>query len=347
MSITSPVYATREQIKRTLDIKETSRDNLLVDSAIEASSRSIEDLTNRRFYPQVATRYFDWPSLQSPRSWRLWLDQYELISVTSITANGIPITNYFLEPINSGPPYNRVEINLGSASAFQVGNTHQRNIAITGLYGYDLSTAVAGVLAGSVTSGATTINVSDSSLIGIGDLIQIESERLLVTDKLMLTTGQTLQTPMTADNANVTVAVTTGSAFHIDEVILLDSERMLIIDIAGNNLTVKRAWDGSVLASHTGPPIYTPRTLTVFRGYLGTTAAGHADLTAISRIIYPSLINELAIAEAINTILQKKSGYARIVGSGDNARESSGKGLKDLRDRVYTSYGRKVRMRVV
>jgi hypothetical protein len=125
----------------------------------------------------------------------------------------------------------------------------------------------------------------------------------------------------------------------------LDSERMLIVDIAGNNLTVKRAWDGTVLAAHTGSSIYAPRTLTVTRGALGTTAAIHTTAAAITCHVVPGLVRELCIAEATNLLLQGASGYARTIGAGDYTKESSGTGLANLRDQVYAAYGRKSRIR--
>lgn len=348
--ITSPVYATREQVKAALDSKESARNNLQIDRAIESASRSIESLTHRKFYPELTTRYFDWPDFDNRGASRLWLNADEVVSVSSLIAGGTTIVaaDYFLEPVNTGPPYNRVEIDLSSNAAFNTGQTYQRNIAITGVFaGCALNTAVAGAVAEALDATETGVDVSDSSLIGIGDLILIDSERMLVTDKQMLTTAQTLQTPVNALASDVTIAVTNGSVFNVGEIILLDAERMLIVDIAGNNLVVKRAWDGTVLASHTGSTIFALRTLVVVRGVLGTTITTHNTSTAITRHVYPALIRELCIAEALNNIQQESSAYARTIGSGDNLREMTGAGLDDLRTRVYSAYGRKVRMRVV
>jgi hypothetical protein len=61
----------------------------------------------------------------------------------------------------------------------------------------------------------------------------------------------------------------------------------------------------------------------------------------------PAPVRDLCIAEALNTLLQQASGYAREVGSGDNSREMSGRGLRDVRDQVYIQYGRKARHRAV
>jgi len=341
-------YCTREDVKMSLDVKETARANAQIDRLIKAASRSIEGLTHRFFHPWTGTRYFDWPNDQYAKTGRLWLNQHELVSVTSLTTSGTAISasDYFLEPVNSGPPYSHVDLDLSSSAAFDAGQTYQQSIAITGVF-YRLDETTAGSLAEALDSSETGVDITDSALIGVGDIIRVDSERMIVRGKSMLTTGQTLQTPVTASNADVTIAVTTGSAYSVDEIILLDSERMLIVDIAGNNLTVKRAWDGSVLASHTGSTIYALRTLNVIRGVLGTTAATHDTASAINKHQPPGLVNQLAIAETLTALQQEGSAYARVVGQGEGQREASGKGLADLREQVYTRYGRKVRMRAV
>jgi hypothetical protein len=158
--------------------------------------------------------------------------------------------------------------------------------------------------------------------------------------------------------SDVTIAVTTGTSYAVGEILLLDSERMLIVDIAGNNLTVKRAWDGTVLAAHTGSTIYAPRRLTVTRGAVGTTAATHSNGAAITRHVVPGLIKELCVAEALNTLLQEGGGYSRVFGPGagiirgDGQRHSPGRvaggvGMSDIRDAAYTAHGRKSRVRAI
>lgn len=342
-------YCTREDVKSSSDFKETARNNVQVDRAIEAASRSIESFLHRKFYPTVATRYFPFPNSQYARPWRLWLDADELISVTTLTSAGVAISSndYFLEPANSGPPFTYIELDLDSSAAFGGASTHQRSIAIAGVFGHSADEESAGALAEALDSSETGVDVTDSAVIGVGQIIKADSERMIVTGKTMLTTGQTLQTPLTASAANVLVAVTTGSAYNTGETILLDSERMLIEDIAGNNLIVKRAYDGSVLAAHSGSTIYAPRTLIVQRGALGTTAASHNTSTSIVKHVVPGLVHELAVAESVNAVVQESAGYARASGSGDNQQELIRIGLDDIRDRAYTAYGRKVRSRAV
>ena len=299
-------YATREDVKGAADIAETAYANARIDRALEAASRAVDKLCHRVFYPEYRTMTWDWPNRQGAKSWRLWLDANELISVTTLTSGDDTLAggDYFLRP-DDGPPYRRVEINLASTRAFDNDATHQRAISITGLYGYTDITETAGQLAAAIaTDSTTTVDVTDSAAVGVGQLIKVGSERMVVTDKSMLTTGQTLQTAMTADTSAATCAVSNGAAYAAGEVILLDSERMLIEDIAGNNLIVRRAFDGSALATHTGSTIYARRRLTVERGVLGSTAATHLVSASVRRQVFPGPVRRLTIAEAQTTLAQ-------------------------------------------
>jgi hypothetical protein len=347
----NPRYCTREQVKSALDFMETARANSAIDGAIDNATLSVESQLHRKFWPWSGTRYFDWP-IGRPVSvpWRLWLYQHEAISISQLVAGGvtIPQANYLLEPVNDGPPYDRIEINLSTNSAFAAGPTYQRAVAAIGVFGYTAETEPAGALAEALDLTETGADVTDSGIIGVGDSLLIEAERMLVTGKAMLDTGQTISADLAASAAGVTVGIQTGSAVAVGEIVLVDSERMLVVDQAGNNLTVKRAFDGSVLATHTtGAHVYAPRTLTVVRATQGTVAAAHNNGTAIAKGVIPGPARELATAEALNTLLQKQSGYARVVGTGDNIREFFGRGLFDIRAQAYASHGRKARGRAV
>ncbi|MFF7096412.1 hypothetical protein ACFY9A_29055 [Streptomyces rubradiris] len=351
-----PVYATREDVQRAMDSKPTARNTAQIDRALQSASRDVEHLCHRRFYPEQGTRYFDWPYAEYRPSWRLWLDDSELISLTSITSGGvaIPLDDILLEPNRSGPPYTRVEINIGTSAAWGGGNTHQRDITITGLWGYRNDETPAGALAGAVSSTtATTVAVDGpaAAVIGVGSVIRVDSERMIVTGRTMAGTGQTLGgSGLTAQQNNVALTVADGADFAVDEVLLVESERMLIVDIAGNTLTVKRGWDGSVLAAHpAGASIYASRSLTVARGALGTTAATHTGGAAVVRWESPGLVRDLVIAEAIGRLTSETSGYTRALraGEGTGERNRDNSALASLRQAVYDAVGRKARMRSV
>ena len=355
-----PWYATREAVARATDVKASAHAWVQIDRGLDAGSRRIESLCHRKFYPQVATRYFAWPDYENGswgRPWQLWLGDNELISLTSLTSNGaaVPLANIYLEPVNTGPPYTRIELDRASSAAFSGATGPQRAIAVTGVFGYTADEILASELAEALDSSETEVDVTDSPLIGVGALLRIGTERMIVTGRSMLTTGQTLQTPLAAMVADVTVAVTTGSAYSVDEILLLDSERMLIVDIAGNQLTVKRAWDGTVLAAHTGSTIYAARTLTVERGVLGTTAATHLAAAPIYRHAPPGLVRDLCIALAMDSLAKEGAGYAQTAGtkdqrrgqSSDSRRPTTGTQLSSLVEDVYTTYGRQYRMSVI
>lgn len=350
-------YATREDVKSTLDMKETARSDAQVDREIAAASRMVEGLCHRRFYPEQATKYFNWPD-QYAQPYRLWLDDSELLSVDTLTSGGITIPSnvVLLEPNRTGPPYNRIELRIDSTSAFSGGNTPQRDITITGLWGYTTAETPVATVVDAMTSSTTSLHVTDASGIGVGQLLRIGAERLTVTGRQMADTGQTLQAPLTERQNDQAVHVSNGAAYTVGEVLLLDAERMLIVDIAGNTLIVRRAWDGSTLAAHTAPTVYASRLLTVTRGVLGTTAAAVNPGAQIYRWDPPADVRELVVAEAVIALLQGASGYARITGVGSGAREvgggtiaktTYGAGIEDLRDRVYTHCGRKNRTRAV
>lgn len=342
-------YTTREAVKDALSVKETARNNNAVDRAIRTASDMVEGQLHRRFYPELTTRYFDWPNRLSTRTWLIWLDENEMISVTSLVSGGVTISasDFNLEPKGYGPPFDSLELDISTSAAFTTGATFQNSIAITGLFGYTNNEETNGALNEALDTTETLVDVTDSSRIGVGSLIRVDSERMQVVGRSMMDTTQNIVGSLTASDSDVTVAVADGTAFFVGEVILLDSERMLIVDIAGNNLTVDRAYDGSVLATHTTSDVYAPRRLEVVRGVLGTTAASHNTSTAISRHLVPPLVEELCIAEALNLFLQRTTGWSREIGSGDNARESSGRGLAQIRRDAWISHGRKARTRAV
>jgi hypothetical protein len=346
----APLYVTVEEIKQATEMRAGSRSDSQIKRVLDTASRLVEQRMHRDFYPTLETRTFDWPNEQYARGWRLWLDRNELASDSGVTmtvaGTSISTADFFLRPDN-GPPFTHVEIDRASSSTFASGATPQRSIAITGLYGYSAETAPAGLLNEGLDASETAVEVTDSASIGIGSIIQIDSERMLVTGKSQIDSGQNLATPLTASTANTTVAVADGTAFTAGEVILLDSERMLILDIAGNNLIVKRQWDGTVLATHATPDIYVPRILTVERGALGTTAASHLTATAIRRHEVPGAIHGITMALTLYAFHQQEIGYSSTTGGqlGQSSRESKGKALEDLWDRTSSAIGRQARIR--
>lgn len=342
-------YCSRDDVKRAIDYKETARNNEQIDRAIESASRLIEGRLHRKFFPEVRTKFFDWPNFQYARPWRLWFDEDEVISITELRTAGLVIdpSDFFLEPANQGPPFNRVDLNIDGPANFGTADTFQRSVEIDGVFGFDLNEEVRGELASDIDATTTTVQVTDGR-ISVGHLIRVDTERMNVVEKSATDSGQTLQTAVTAKLSEVTISVSDGTQFFPQEEILINGEKMLIVDIAGNNLIVKRNWDGLPLQDHSlGAQIFAFRTLTVERGVLGTTAASHLATDTVQRHIFPGGVRALCVAQAEDTVLQELGGYSRETGARVQQQGAKGVGLADLWTEVYGTYGRKARIRGV
>ncbi|MGW7786048.1 hypothetical protein [Streptomyces tricolor] len=350
-------YATREDVKTALDVKGTARNNAQIARALEDASRAAEQLCHRKFAPVQATRYFDWPARPGAYTpWVLRLDDNELISVTTLASGGTVISSsdYNLEPNRSGPPFSRVEIKLSSSAAYGGGDTYQRDVQITGLWGYRNTEGGLGTTVEALDDSETTVDVdgATSAAVGVGSILRIDSERMIVTERAQLSTGQTVGgSGLTAQANSVSLTVQSGAAFTVGEVILIDAERMRVDDIAGTTLVVKRGWDGTVLAAHSaGTTIYAPRTLTVTRGALGTTAAAHGNASTVYTWQPPGPVRQLVVAEAINSLTSEAAGYSRGLRAGEGGsseRSRDVNALQKRRDDTYAACGRQGRVRSV
>jgi hypothetical protein len=352
-------YVTRESVKTALDEAETARSNAQIDDAILSGARDVEGLCNRpenAFAPVLATRYYDYPSRNSRApSWLLrFEDGHTLVSASAVTTdNGVTTLTagqYFPTPVNS-PPYAGLEIDLSGSGSFGSGDTSQRATAITGLWGWTNDNVAIGALTGTLaaSTSATASMTWTTARFGVGDILLIDDERMVIAERTFVDSTQNLQADLTASEADVIVAVTDGTAFAVDEIILIDAERMRVIDIAGNSLIVKRAQDGSVLDDHTAPTadIYALTGVELDRAVLGTTLAAHDADDIVYRWKPPSLLASLNRAYALNALLQERSGYARVAGSGENAREFTGRGIAALEADVRRVFGRKARHRAI
>jgi hypothetical protein len=382
VTITRVAYCNRTDAQRSLDLKDGLDVNAALDRALTSAAENIDAHMHRVFYPSDDSRYFDWPNQggsgggQYAEPWRLWFDENDIVCLTALVTGGIvvPLNQVFLEPVNNPqklkPYYTYLELDRSSTAAFG-GNaqTPQHAIAVTGTWGYGADADLAGTLAANVGSSDTTVTVSDGSKAGPGDLIILgygrgaapypsaagyagsiapyQGERILVTDQTMISTGVAFSGPATATAADNVLAVPDGTQFAAGEVLLLDAERMLLESVAGNNLILRRAWDGTVLAAHTSGVIYAGRQLTVLRAQLGTAAAAYSSGANVYRHRVPPLIRDLAIAEAAGQVLQEGSGYARTVGAGEAAHPAPGVALADKWDEAASRHQRKARHRGV
>ena len=353
-----PCYCSRDDVMRALDVKHAARNGDQIDRQIVQSAEGIDDLCNRQFFPEDKTCYFDYPNYSAAYPWRLWLNADELaVSPATLFKTGaitIPSTAYFCEPVNEGPPFTYIELDRSQSYSFGNSSTPQHDIALTGTYGYWYKTqsAAAQLTAALTDTTGTTVSVSNGAYTGIGDLLVVDSERMLIQDKQAADTTIAFSGLATASAADNEVAVPDTTQFTVGEVLRADSERLLIVDVLSSTLMiVKRAWDGTALAAHTSGTLWALRKLSVVRGATGSTAATHANSTAVSKCVVPGLVRALSVADSVVGLTQEPSAYS--AGSpggrtgGQQQEPSPGDGLSYLCSRVSTAYGRNARLRVV
>ena len=361
-------YVSRERFKSAANIS-GSQFNDAIERIIEASSRDIDRWTRRQFIPKTQTRLYRWPQLRPGRATVLWLDQ-DLLSVSTLQTkaqNTSPTTisssDYFLEPYNPEPDgnsrYNRIEIDESSTASFEAGDTPQRSISVAGSWGWGNETKSAGTIddSGGISSSDTSLIVSDASKIDVGDTLLIDSEQIFVSDRDFAARGSILLDMagnLAAVNNTVTVTLDGSHGIVAGEVIRIDSEQMYVVSVSTNDLTVIRAWDGSVLASHSNnAAIHVNRTVTIQRGLNGTTAASHSDEATISKYTPDNDVARWCLAEAVSTYHQEHAGWARttsgtgfVTGGLYQDRELEGVSMSQLRQSMVAYY-RKVREAVI
>ncbi len=370
--ITRPCYSTREQFRRALDVKQAAYNDEQIDRANEAAADAVEQLCQRKFYPDDGTRKWDWPNFQFAYPWRLWLEQHEMAAQPTLVTTGslldipvvIPTSAIIMRPVNDGPPFTWLELRRDMNYAFGYNETPQLDIAITGTFGYWMKTRNAGTLAASMGSSDGTMTVSDGISVGVGDVVIVDIERMIVYDSTYIDTGIAYSGLSTAQASDNQVMVPSGADFLAGETLLVDSEWILIQAIYGNTMVVKRAWSGSVLAAHTGSTLWARRLLSVLRGELGTTAAAHSSAAPLTVSDVPGLVRQLSVAEAIVSVTGEPGAYSQAAaglgagsglgvtvgatGRGQVKQGVPGLGLPTLRDQVANSkYARKARTRVI
>lgn len=342
-------WTSREQLKRAGQINGIEK-SAIVDRHIEGASRFIERETRRFFIPRIETRLYRWPKGINRRT-TLYLDQ-DLISVTTLQSEAqdsspttIPATDFFLEPTNTSPPFNRIEIDLSSDAFFSAGDTPQRSISVLGSWGYSEDTRSVGTVDDSsgISTSDTTLIVSDASLIDVGDTLLIESEQIFVSDRSFAAKGNVLinDASVVAQMNNVTITLDGSHGVLAGETIRLQSELLFVEMVDTNDLTVTRAYDGSVLAVHANDTaVHINRTLTIERGINGTTAATHADTTAISKYEPPFDVRNWCLGLALASLTQEQAHWGRSVGTGDGASEFRSVDLAGLTKKMKGLYQR-------
>lgn len=337
-------FASREAIKEALTLVGSER-HRQIDRMASAATRHVERRLARNFYPVTQKREYAWPQ-RDGKAGTLFLDE-DIIAVTALTDVGdtetaIPAGDFFLEPVNTGPPYYRIELDRASTEVFESHqDSDQRALRVTGRWGYGEDTQAAGTVVGSGINDTTgvTFECSNASLIDVGNVLKIGTESLFVTGRQMNDADSELTADIARDESVVAVPVNLIEKHFDGEVIQINSEKILIETVpAGTgtgNLTVIRAWDGSLLNSHTtADTVNQFRTLTVERGVNGTDAAAHADTVAIARYAPPEDVQHAALALAEWFYQNGGAGWSGQLGGGEQAVEGRGAIITKLIDDI-------------
>jgi hypothetical protein len=168
-------------------------DDAVVDSIIESSSRLIDQITRRTFYPIIETRYFDVPN-EHPSD--LWLDYNDLLALTTLTngdATAIASTDYILHDKNR-TPYYKVSLRDVSTIDWELNSSNSADqvISILGTWGYhdDYSHAWEAVttISEDLDISETGVDMTSVARMGVGSIIKIDSEIMIVSVVGTLTT---------------------------------------------------------------------------------------------------------------------------------------------------------------
>jgi hypothetical protein len=322
-------YATRRQVKDAGRIFGSDL-NPVVDRIIEAVSRRIDAHVDRTgFIPKTQTRYYQWPQGLNIE-WLLEIEKHDLISITTLKTkaqSASPVTiassDYFLEPVNDGPPYSRVEIDLETSALFEQGGGPQQAIEIVGEWGYqDVQRTVTNGF--STISGNTDVTFVAGGEVEVGDTVfltdGVNSQRIFLKENRAVNTAELLDGAVTASVADNVITVDDASVFAVNEIIQVGTEKMLVlaIDNVNETLTVQRAYDGSILAAHADNAIIQDfRTFTVEQGVNGTT---EATIPSTSAGVYevPMDVNQACIEAAVAAFQREQAGQGNQTGSGDS-----------------------------
>lgn len=175
-------YCSIADVKGTLGISSTT-DDTIMRKMCEAASRAIDTYTNRFFYVQSATKYFDG---HIP----LWVD--DLLSITTIKTdedgdgtfeNTLTVTtDYLLYPLNSLP---KTKVALSVDSGYGGFGIFKKGCEIAGLWGYGDGISATPYIADTtitedLTAGESDIDVTSVTNLSAGHTILIGTEQYYI-----------------------------------------------------------------------------------------------------------------------------------------------------------------------
>lgn len=175
-----------------------AENNAQILQLLEGTSRQIDGLLGRWFFPKIETRYFSGNGRDC-----LELKNWDIISITTLKEDSDAdavyevtwaITDYLLGPDGNDPtdatrplPYWELSVDQRSTGAQDVFLKGQRMYQLAGKFGYCELTEAATTINEGASFGAsdTELTVAAPTNIGIGDTLLIDSEYLYVTGQLV------------------------------------------------------------------------------------------------------------------------------------------------------------------
>ena len=177
-------YATLAEVKANKTITSIdAADDTFFEALIENTSRLIDEMTGRWFYPRIQTRLHDVPV---GNELRLDADCCELTTVTNGDLDVITSAEYTTAPLND-TPYWAVRLRPSASLSWvgtDAGDRHGA-ISIAGVWVYHASYAMAWrtltTLGVAITSAsATTFTATSGANFSSGQIIKVDSEYMLV-----------------------------------------------------------------------------------------------------------------------------------------------------------------------
>ena len=344
--MTRPVYVEMLAVEQTPTVSYTADSRAAILDLLVSASDHADFITRRRYHPEVGATlttsypnqtYFDGPEWFTDRDW---------LTIDSVTIGGVtvPPSDYVSSPIDDGPPWDTITLRDTSTHSWGDGDSEPDSIVITGTSGVTSDTRTAGELGGTITGTDTTLIGSDPTAIDVGSLIAIDDEWLTIIDRDWLDSGDTI----TADLDTSSRQLETAATLLVGERIRVGFEEMMVTAISGTTVMVDRAVGGTTPAAHlNGTGIDRWNSYTASRGAAGSTAAAHTIAAPITKWVPPALLAEYVLANVLTALGQHASGYNRTVGSGDQQREASGKGLAATRSEFIRRFRRRRILRIL
>jgi hypothetical protein len=178
-------YATLAEVLSNKSIKSTDvADDAFIEAMIENTSRLIDEVTGRWFYPKIQTRLHDTPALYELR---LDADLLEATTVTNGDTTTVTAAEYTTMPLNDSPIWAlRLKPSASISWSASTAGDYAGAVSVAGIWGYHTSYRLAWRLlttisAAIATTTVTTFTATAGTQFSSGQIVKVDSEFMLVT----------------------------------------------------------------------------------------------------------------------------------------------------------------------